>query len=755
MDRRLLATTPLRYLQRLGFVSAGFLIDDHLPWQDEFRISPWDEPEVMAPAAEPISEAGAINYDLEPPESQVTFIPAATIRPHDSHQRPSGAHIETLVPPANHREPVQAPIKATAVPEGDSKRVLASTQEPAAQEPAQQPAVQALSVPEPAVPFELLQPQSSPLQTNLPVSGDRGVPDFVARRTVPDEPTATAMHGSDLSQPNADTLFSVDENQSVGSVSTGTEVVAHPQLFVPESRTTSEDRVAPGPPAELDSRDQSAGTAHPVAGKETIFSPTGIRTSESTVRRHENQLGPEDHAEVVQPHTPIESEVFGTEIISPGNTASVLAEAEPAALALSVENDVPASPPPDAASPLVSAPTSVVDEPAPRPAAMSRRARIEEIPSEKSAVVKRDEGKSGQADVPAKPAVPGRETSSPKAVASPPAPELFADKAGHDYSPSAWAVRLAKAFPDRSAPSAASRRPTGADSPSLKPPPKPSMMRPNVPAKSNGSTEVDRRVHTRINQESPVIVSPATRHFLKPLVGIDPASVALREGPAATAITALHGAEALTIGETVAFSPGSAGEAPRQLGLLAHELTHVARQRQSRFIPPVARARTSPLPVRASSRHLDDEALARRVEARVVAAAENAPLTVPGFGEESGPQSSAPIADSAAEDWGGLPAPWEPFPEWVTSMQGSAPIPNATVQSGRGDFSSLALPAPAALSVERAEIGRSLEEEKPAGSSAVQLEPAKSVAPDLDLLAKQVYTVLKRRLEAERRRQLT
>ena len=58
--------------------------------------------------------------------------------------------------------------------------------------------------------------------------------------------------------------------------------------------------------------------------------------------------------------------------------------------------------------------------------------------------------------------------------------------------------------------------------------------------------------------------------------------------------------------------------------------------------------------------------------------------------------------------------------------------------------------APAAVPIAAAEEGRVIE------SAAPSHEPAdapKAVAPDLDVLARQVYAVLKRRLEAEMRRE--
>jgi hypothetical protein len=57
--------------------------------------------------------------------------------------------------------------------------------------------------------------------------------------------------------------------------------------------------------------------------------------------------------------------------------------------------------------------------------------------------------------------------------------------------------------------------------------------------------------------------------------------------------------------------------------------------------------------------------------------------------------------------------------------------------------------------VQRADVGRALDVDVPerAGGAAAAKEATPAVAPDLDALARQVYAVLKRRLETDVRRE--
>lgn len=311
----------------------------------------------------------------------------------------------------------------------------------------------------------------------------------------------------------------------------------------------------------------------------------------------------------------------------------------------------------------------------------------------------------------------------------------------------------------------------------------------------------------------PAPLAESTRRFLRPLVGVDPAEVTVVRGPEAQRASAALGADAFAAGDVVALGAGHEADSPETLGLLAHELTHVARARSPRFVPPIARGRvpsplaplpslgeweTSSLPqllgdesgvsaprpsdpggvghpstgtgTRAGPSGLDDEeAVARLVERRVATAARrlvegvapgddwasgvggetDSPHTDRRPAAEGEPLASRPAADAGA--WGGLPAPWEPMPAWPAAP--SMPAPDAgffgAVPPPAGAPGAEAAPAPAAA--QRAETGRSLPEES---DSERAHEQAPAPAPDLDALARQVYDILKRRIAAERRRGL-
>src|SRR6185312_9595617 len=123
--------------------------------------------------------------------------------------------------------------------------------------------------------------------------------------------------------------------------------------------------------------------------------------------------------------------------------------------------------------------------------------------------------------------------------------------------------------------------------------------------------------------------------------------------------------------------------------------------------------------------------------------------------------------------WGNLPAPWEPLPDWLTSpsdkLESAAETqagpalqqPGAQTWAGPAVAPSTPGRAPSASSaaasaptagVQRAERGRALPAVE---SETVHAQPAhegSAPEPDLDALAQQVHTILKRRLAAERRR---
>ncbi|MEO6527546.1 MAG: DUF4157 domain-containing protein [Gemmatimonadaceae bacterium] len=252
----------------------------------------------------------------------------------------------------------------------------------------------------------------------------------------------------------------------------------------------------------------------------------------------------------------------------------------------------------------------------------------------------------------------------------------------------------------------------------------------------------------------------STRRFLRPRVGIDPSTVPIVRGPHADQFLANARADAAAIGETIALPSVHDERSPRALGLLAHELTHVAQRRAPRFVPPVVRTpRADAPPARpGQSRQMPsaEEGLARRVERAVRSDAERGAdrsedddLTV---SSDVGPVVSAladvdTMPERDAKLWGTLPAPWEPmtYAPATSSRATSTPaMASAPVDTAAAQF---------------AEQGRALDE--PASSVTTQSASASSAssassstpAPDLDALARRVYDVLKRRLAAERRRE--
>ncbi|NNJ11017.1 DUF4157 domain-containing protein [Chloroflexales bacterium ZM16-3] len=247
-------------------------------------------------------------------------------------------------------------------------------------------------------------------------------------------------------------------------------------------------------------------------------------------------------------------------------------------------------------------------------------------------------------------------------------------------------------------------------------------------------------------------VRDATRRFLRPLVGIDPAEVRILRGPEADRATSALGADAITAGETVAFAAGQSEDSPAGLGLLGHELTHVARRRNPGFIPPALRAAMAAPPT-------GEEAIARQTESEIRQAARAkmglAPEGTPveSAAEIIGPQgapAAPPESDLPQRSWYGLPAPWDPMPVWDSP---ATAVPTAPVSAA---VPVPAVPAPttpdggnAPPGYELAERGRTLADGE---RSSIQPAPPPEVAPDLDALARDVYAVLRRRLLAEQRR---
>ncbi|GIW01876.1 MAG: hypothetical protein KatS3mg058_3279 [Roseiflexus sp.] len=272
----------------------------------------------------------------------------------------------------------------------------------------------------------------------------------------------------------------------------------------------------------------------------------------------------------------------------------------------------------------------------------------------------------------------------------------------------------------------------------------------------------------RFSAPSAPSLSESNRRFLRAAVGVDPATVRVARGPEAARVAAAYRADAVTLGDDVALAPARGDETAEGLGLLAHELTHVARRRDSTAIPPIVRPPEQrpglrPAPPGPST---DEEALARTVEAQMTQAARMrfAPPVMPAHtgastappvqaSEQVHPAPSSADAPDAPERarWGNLPAPWEPLPDWLAPPRPAVEAPPLPVVTVAPAPPALTAPQQAGAPIVRtAETTRAL----PAIRRAETTAPAQeaSPAPDLDELARQVYAVLKRRLAVERRR---
>jgi hypothetical protein len=310
-------------------------------------------------------------------------------------------------------------------------------------------------------------------------------------------------------------------------------------------------------------------------------------------------------------------------------------------------------------------------------------------------------------------------------------------------------------------------QPTGASQPGIAASPaRATRFAPPVGAAVRSTTPGGARLPARPAPSAPLL-SESNRRFLRAAVGVDPATVRLSRGQDAGRLTSAYRADAVTFGDDVALAPGRGDETAEGLGLLAHELTHVARRRDPTAIPPIARPAEQRSGFRPASPGpaTDEEALARIVEAQTVQAARmrfappvfparaEAPVAQP-FDKQESARTAPPVEDApAAPDrgrWGNLPAPWEPLPDWLAPSRSveAPPLPVVTVAPAPPAFTTP--PQPGAPVVHAAETARTLPAPRQRETPSQEQTPAP--APDIDALARQVYAVLKRRLAAERRR---
>ena len=354
-----------------------------------------------------------------------------------------------------------------------------------------------------------------------------------------------------------------------------------------------------------------------------------------------------------------------------------------------------------------------------------------------------------------------------------------------DRSPAAWLARLQHA--GRAAPSVPPAPPVAPVKPGNEPPSTPAQRpgargsRKGATTKAQASTTAasDARTSSATtsppeqsqSDERPTTLPDSSRTLLHTLTGVDPASVRVYRGPVAERAASAQNADALTDGGAIALGAGHATDTPKTLGLLAHELFHVAQRRSPRFVPPITQpprqqhsasaGKSSPVAPgsQMTTSPADEEAQALQVETRVtrVARGTAAPLHAmqPALPVESDitppPAGEMPSRPGARPVWGNLPAPWEPLPDWmVTPAEPSVGGPQSAPQPQSSSASARA-PSANTPGTQRAERGRSLPAEVEEAPSAHAREIA-APEPDLDLLAQQVHAILKRRLAAERRR---
>jgi hypothetical protein len=266
----------------------------------------------------------------------------------------------------------------------------------------------------------------------------------------------------------------------------------------------------------------------------------------------------------------------------------------------------------------------------------------------------------------------------------------------------------------------------------------------------------------------PTPLADSTRRFLQPLLGLDPSEFPVYRDATADRIASSYRADGVNIGEAVFLAAGQQDDDPRTLGLLAHELTHAARRREPRFVPALLRASWP------QAGPEDEERVAQELEREVRHLArqrQHDPAPTPSPKPPSPAAPAVPISSSpppaprprTAEEqaiFGNLPAPWEPLPSWLQTAavaEPAAPVPSPSAPAVAG---SSVPPTGNGLSVQTAPQGRpsapELSPQGPLPQRPPQNQsptPAPQPAPDLDVLAQQVYRILKRRLAAERRRE--
>ena len=287
-------------------------------------------------------------------------------------------------------------------------------------------------------------------------------------------------------------------------------------------------------------------------------------------------------------------------------------------------------------------------------------------------------------------------------------------------------------------------------------------------------------------------ISLRAREVLKPLVGFDPAEARIHRGPAAALFADARRADAVTVGNDIYLAAEHTQDEPETLGLLAHELTHVARHHEPHAIPPVLSNHQT---LQDATRNeasgtanemlatADEETLVEQVEqqvTRLVRDARTMEERTTGLASATPAIAAQPAqADQSQQSaleqysWGKLPAPWEPLPDWLaTSARPSEEFTNPAQmqktqqlslthhsnQQQHGAGTPAAAASTTAAGGQDAPVAQNASKERRHATKGKQpswqAPPAQQYEPepDLDKLARQVYAVLKRKLEVDRRR---
>ncbi|ADV68655.1 eCIS core domain-containing protein [Deinococcus maricopensis] len=256
----------------------------------------------------------------------------------------------------------------------------------------------------------------------------------------------------------------------------------------------------------------------------------------------------------------------------------------------------------------------------------------------------------------------------------------------------------------------------------------------------------------------------STQDALARTLGVQAPDVRVVQHAGVTAALDAYRADALAVPGAVLVRPDVNLSDPGGVGLLTHEFTHVLRDTQPNFVPQIAREVVRPGD--------DEEHVAVQAERQVRARARrpgraDAPAEVP---------VAAPERPADHGVFAGLPAPWEPMPFWEAPAPGAAPAqpspqfgaqpsvpftPSPTVAVALAS----ALPSTPPVAPERAAV-RTAATDRSAGAPSPSAPPAQkaetpnignrqraaAAGPDLDQLARDVYAVLKARLDTEVKR---